>query len=138
LYGVIEQEFNSARAVIAAQGCHPSDPWGFNAYLLNPSAIEDNDKESHGTAWNSTADALCGESRSKSLRVRGYSKLLERSGLLSRPCKSPGTRMNARFMRRIESNHFLGVCNAGKNDRSTPKQRPAAHSEADLVVCICT
>jgi hypothetical protein len=58
LYGVILQEFNSSRAVIAAQGCHPSDPWGLNSYLLNSSAIENNNKDGHGTAWNSTADAL--------------------------------------------------------------------------------
>ncbi len=58
LYGVILQEFNNSRAVIAAQGCHPSDPWGYNAYLLTPSAIENNHKDGHGTAWDSTADAL--------------------------------------------------------------------------------
>jgi hypothetical protein len=58
LYGVIEQEFNSSRAVIAAQGCHPSDPWGLNPYLLDQSAIEDNAKGGHGAAWNSTVDAL--------------------------------------------------------------------------------
>jgi hypothetical protein len=58
LYDVIKKEFNGSRAVIAAQGCHPSDPWGLNPYLLTPSAIEDNDKGGHGAAWNSTADAL--------------------------------------------------------------------------------
>jgi hypothetical protein len=58
LYGVIEQEFNSSRAVIAAQGCHPSDPWGFNSYLLNQSVIENYDKDGKGTAWNAVADAL--------------------------------------------------------------------------------
>jgi hypothetical protein len=58
LYSVIVQEFNSSRAVIAAQGCHPSDPWGMNSYLLNSSAIKDNEKDGQGTVWNSTADAL--------------------------------------------------------------------------------
>jgi hypothetical protein len=58
LYGVIEKEFNSSRAVIAAQGCHPSDPWGFNSYLLNQSVIENYDKDGKGTAWNAVADAL--------------------------------------------------------------------------------
>jgi hypothetical protein len=58
LYGIIEQEFNNSRVMIAAQGCHPSDPWGYDSYLLTPSALEDNDKDGHGAALNSIADAL--------------------------------------------------------------------------------
>jgi hypothetical protein len=65
LYRLIEQEFNTARALITAQGCHPSDPWGLNSYLLYSSAIEDNDKDGHGAAWNSAADALVKAERNR-------------------------------------------------------------------------
>jgi len=58
LYGVIEQEFNSSRAVIAAQGCHPSDPWGYNSYLFNEETLPKIDRSGNGATWNSAADAL--------------------------------------------------------------------------------
>jgi hypothetical protein len=38
----------------------------------------------------------------------------------------------------VQSNHFLGVCDAAKNDWSTSEQQPVAHSAADLFVCIYT
>ena len=58
LYGVIEQEFNSSRVMIAVQGCHPSDPWGYNSYLFNEETLPKIDRSGNGATWNSAADAL--------------------------------------------------------------------------------
>jgi hypothetical protein len=57
-YGAIEQSFQFARSFNALEGCHPSDPWGYNSYQLSSATLQEIEKIVQGTAWSAAADAL--------------------------------------------------------------------------------